>query len=94
MGIWFAKLFSGFSFWTGQFWGKMIYFGVIFLVFMGIYSKLMTPTTRQTITSDTTIVEASRDKTAFIGIQLWRFHIGISFEGSRPGSGKVRFLDK
>ena len=94
MGVWFAKFFSGFTFWKGAFWGKIIYFGVVFFVFMGIYSKLTSPTTKQIIKSDTTIVEASKDKTAFIGIQLWRFWIGVSIEQTRPGSGKARFLDK
>jgi len=80
VSAWFLKFFSGFSFWTGQFWGKMIYFAIIFLVFMTVYTKLTAATTVQTITSENVTIEAESKRVFFLGVKLWRVRLGIAYE--------------
>ena len=80
MGVWFVKFFSGFSFWTGKFWGKIIYFAVIFLVFITVYTKLTEPRTVQTITSENVTIEAEPRRVFFFGVKLWRLRLGIAYE--------------
>ena len=80
MGGWFVKFFSGFSFWTGKFWGKIIYFAIIFLVFMTVYTKLTASTTTQTITGSNVTIEAEPRRVFFLGIKIWRVRLGVAYE--------------
>ena len=82
MGEWFSKLFGGFAFWQGKFWGKIIYFFVLFMAFNFVMNTLFPKLKRETRVEriDTYIEAPDNQKVAFGGIKLWRFGIGIFYE--------------
>jgi len=77
---WLKKFVQGFALFNGEVMGKILYYGLLWLLFQGIYTKLTAPTTQQTIKAETVINQAENHKRAFLGVKLWRVGMGIYIE--------------
>lgn len=76
---WIVKFLSGFKLWNGAVIGKIIYYGILFVLFMAVYNRLTAPTSTQNIQAETVINQTPDAKDAFILLRLWRLKI-ISLE--------------
>lgn len=80
---WIKRFFSGFALWQPPVIGKWLYYGVLFVIFMGVYSRIFPPRPQQTnnVSADRVTIEAPNKKdAAFFGVRIWRLSIGARVE--------------
>ena len=90
-----TKFIGGFAFWKGAVIGKLLYWGIIAAVVLGVYHKITQPTYnydtsyRNVIQGNTEVtidqkqVIPTSEEAVFLGVKLFGLKVGIGF-GNRP----------